>query len=332
MYIDAQIYFLGALLVIILATPIFIYLYYFREPKIDYNAQYETDLPTDDPPAIVNAVCAGDPEMMGVPNLDGFRATILDLIDRNYLFLKNESFDETNYSNCLLIEINPSNDLSTLWGFEVQVLEFLGKYEHNGIISMDLVSEGMKYVDNDGFSNYTYKEWRNEFESNICAYKDWKNEVKRTLLEGDNFKDAFYSEGNKPLKIFGCVGTITALIILFYSFHSKLFSETFNLCAMILLLESVIVFFIPERITGQWTHYGLEYYERWMNFKRYIEDFSLIKEYSPESVEIWDKYLVYATALGAAKGVRKAMELSLPEIELHESDMYLYHYHENQKS
>lgn len=99
---------------------------------------------------------------------------------------------------------------------------------------------------------------------------------------------------------------------------------------MILLLESTILFFIPERFTIQWTPYGLEYYERWMNFKRYIEDFSLIKECTPESVEIWDKYLVYATALGAAKGVRKAMELSLPEIELHESDMYLYHYHENQ--
>ena len=166
MYIDPQIYFLVALLVIILATPIFIYLYYFREPKIDYNARYETDLPTDDPPAIVNAVCTGDPEVMGVPDLDGFRATILDLIDRNYLFLKNECV-ETNYLKCLKLEINPANDISTLWKFEVEVLEFLKKYEYNGIISMDLISESMNHADTGGCTQCTYKEWQDKFENNI---------------------------------------------------------------------------------------------------------------------------------------------------------------------
>lgn len=101
---------------------------------------------------------------------------------------------------------------------------------------------------------------------------------------------------------------------------------------MVLLLESMIVLFIPERITDQWTPYGLKYCERWMNFKKYIEDFSLMKEYPPESVKIWDKYMVYGTALGAAKGVKKGMELLLPESKLWESDMYMYHYHENKKS
>ncbi len=56
--------------------PIFIYLYYFREPKIRYNAQYETDLPTDDPSAI-NGVYAGD--VMEFPNLNGFRALYIVL-------------------------------------------------------------------------------------------------------------------------------------------------------------------------------------------------------------------------------------------------------------
>lgn len=187
---DAQIYIL-VLLVIIVAIPIFIYLYYRREPKIDYSAIYGRDLPTDDPPAIVNAVCTGDPEVMGVPSLDGFRAMILDLIDRNYLFLKNRSDDGTNYSKCLLLEINPNKDISTLWKFEVQVLDFLKKYEYGGVISMDLVSEGMNHVDTGGCSQCTYKEWREKFDSNIYAYIDWKNEVKRTLLEDGNLRRHF---------------------------------------------------------------------------------------------------------------------------------------------
>jgi uncharacterized membrane protein len=37
--------------------------------------------------------------------------------------------------------------------------------------------------------------------------------------------------------------------------------------------------------------------------RKYIKDFSLIKEYPPESVKVWNKYLVYATALGIADEV-----------------------------
>ena len=54
MFIDTELYFIGVLMVLISSIPLFIYLIYGREPKIDYNAKYETDLPTDDPPAIVN--------------------------------------------------------------------------------------------------------------------------------------------------------------------------------------------------------------------------------------------------------------------------------------
>ncbi len=56
-------------------------------------------------------------------------------------------------------------------------------------------------------------------------------------------------------------------------------------------------------------------------------DFSLIKEYPPESIAIWNKYLVYATALGIADKVRKSMEMTLPTDELARSDIYLFHYY-----
>ncbi len=53
----------------------------------------------------------------------------------------------------------------------------------------------------------------------------------------------------------------------------------FIFLALILWFESTVLYLIPERATEKWTSYGWEYYESWMNFKRYIEDFSLIKEY-----------------------------------------------------
>jgi len=329
MNIETQIYLVWFLLLLILAMPIFIYFYYIRKPKIDYNAIYEQDLPTDDPPAIVNAVCAGDMELMGVPNLNGFRATILDLIDRKYIFLKNESF-KSNSKN-LSLKINPKNDISKLWEFEKQVLEFLKEHEYHGVISMNLISDCLDYIDNNLLSS-SYDEWHNKFENNLDEYKNWKIEVEETLVDGKNFNNAFISKRHKYLKILGIFGTIIAWGFIFYHASFMIFSGTVLLLALILWLESIIIFLIPGRINYRWTPYGLEYFERWMNFKKYIEDFSLIKEYPPESVKIWDKYLVYATALGATEGVRKAMKLSLPDDILRESDIYLYHSHKNQKS
>ncbi|HML05213.1 MAG TPA: DUF2207 domain-containing protein, partial [Methanobacterium sp.] len=304
MNIDTQIYLIWFLLLLILAIPIFIYFYYIRKPKIDYDAEYETDLPTDDPPAIVNAVCAGDREIIGVPNIDGFRATILDLIDRKYIFLKSES-SEGHLKN-LSLKINHDKDISDLWEFEKQVLDFLKKHEYHGVISMNLISYCLDYLDNNGLS-ISYDEWHNEFENNLDEYKNWKMEVEETLVDGKNFNDAFISKRHKYLKIFGVFGTIIAWGFIFYHAFFTLFSQTIILLALILWLESIIIFLIPGRINYRWTPYGLEYYKKWMNFKRYIEDFSLIKEDPPESVKIWDQYLVYATALGVGDGVRKAM-------------------------
>ena len=81
---------------------------------------------------------------------------------------------------------------------------------------------------------------------------------------------------------------------------------------------------LPEKVAGHWTVEGREYNAKWMNFKRYIKDFSLINEYPPESIEIWNKYLVYATAFGIADNVKKSMEKKIPEKDLLRSEVYKF--------
>lgn len=254
------------------------------------------DLPTDDPPAIVNAVCAGDPKRIGVPNLNGFRATILDLIDRNYLLLDEAPYDDYDTSGSLFVRINPDYDPDTLWDFEETVMNFLKEYERDGIISMDLITESLGYVNSSRFFKYTYK--------------NWKEEVKKAITDG-NFKEAFHSEGDKYLKAFGLLGI--GSVIVFFRVAPSAFSGILILCMLVLGAVSVISLVLPQTIAGQWTSYGREYYEKWHSFKRYIKDYSLIKEYPPESVNVWNKYLVYATALGVADGVRQAMGLYFPQ-------------------
>ena len=43
--------------------------------KIDYKAEYEHEMPSDDPPALVNAICK--PKIskdVGEPDMDGFKS------------------------------------------------------------------------------------------------------------------------------------------------------------------------------------------------------------------------------------------------------------------
>jgi uncharacterized membrane protein len=57
--------------------------------------------------------------------------------------------------------------------------------------------------------------------------------------------------------------------------------------------------------------------KRWMVFKRFISDFSAMKDAPPTPLHIWDMYLVYAIALGVAnrllENIKKiALEKDLP--------------------
>jgi len=293
-------------------VPLF-YLFYGRKPKIDYNAEYETDLPTDDPPAIVNAICGpGISKKIGEPDVNGFKATIMDLIDRNYLLLSNKTPEgEYNSPGSLFLEINHDYDPDTLWDFETEVLNFLKEYEQNGIISMDLVSESLNYYDNAKFFKSTYI--------------NWKKEVEKAVKDG-NFKKAFYPKGDEYLKVFGLLALIVAPAAFFSALGDPIpMAHYVQILSIILGIMAIISIILPQKVAGQWTSYGREYYVRWHSFKKYIEDFSLIKEDPPESVNVWNKYLVYATALGAAEGVGKAMKLSIPDDLLDENDIYSFY-------
>lgn len=70
---------LGLLSLLSPISAIVVYLKYGREPKVNYNGIYERELPSDDPPAVVNAMLNNK---IGNPDMHGFEATILNLIDK----------------------------------------------------------------------------------------------------------------------------------------------------------------------------------------------------------------------------------------------------------
>ncbi|NYB52966.1 MAG: DUF2207 domain-containing protein [Methanobacteriaceae archaeon] len=316
-FYSALYYILGTLLLLAVLIPFIIYFLYGREPKIDYRAEYERDIPTDDPPALVNAICGpGFSKKIGEPDMDGFKATIMDLIHRKYILIDKKPSTKEGHglSNSTYLKINRKKDQKSLQKFEMNVIRFLGRYEEQGVISLERIS-----------SDLSNKESAKSFKN---TYDAWKDHLKRQFLTDDQMEKFFNKKGDNYLKIFGGAGIVVALLVLFYGTSSPLPAARFTqIAAIVLGVSSVISLILPQKIGGQWTTYGEEYNAKWHNFKKYIKDFSLIKEYPPESVTIWNKFLVYATALGAADAVKKAMELHLPQEQLKTSDTYLFHYY-----
>ncbi|MCD6545998.1 MAG: DUF2207 domain-containing protein, partial [Thermotogae bacterium] len=78
-------------------------------------------------------------------------------------------------------------------------------------------------------------------------------------------------------------------------------------------ISGSIILVLPRDVFGKWSKIGREYYLKWKNFEKFLTDFSLLSEHPPESLIIWEDYLVYATALGIADKVEKNLQKLIPK-------------------
>jgi len=73
----------------------------------------------------------------------------------------------------------------------------------------------------------------------------------------------------------------------------------------LMLVFVATLFLINSRIFGRFTKEGRIINLKWNGFKKYITDFSDIKNHPPKHVILWEEYLVYATSFGIARTVLK---------------------------
>ena len=55
------------------------------------------------------------------------------------------------------------------------------------------------------------------------------------------------------------------------------------------------------KLFDKWTAYGVECRERWRKFGEHLQDSTIIDEYSPKYMKIWDDLWVYSVALEVNK-------------------------------
>ena len=315
----------------VLIFPFLIHRIYGREPKIDYTGIYErelqSELPSDSKPAVVNAIIKGK---MGVPTMDGFTATFMDLANRGYICLRNLKPEEIGSTRVprseprdFIIELDnriyshAKGSLSELEDFEKDILYLLKDHASERKVS--------------------WRQLKKELESGTDFYQfitAWNQKVK-VYTQIHRF---FQSTGNICMDWFS-KGILTAAIVYYIVISSYFPSGEFPLASKVNSLTILIgVFgFIMTKSSaiflttfGRWTPEGSIYRKRWDHFKEYLTDVSVLKERSPESITAWDSYLVYAVALGVAKQVFQNMSMVVPFDQVKESHFRPVSYNYNQ--
>ena len=298
---------LGLLSLLSPIVAVFTYLRYGREPKVDYEGIYEREPPTDDPPEVVNAMYAsGD---IGTPNMDGFEATILNLIDKKVLSIHTVTDSETE-TNDLYIEF--TDDTGTLKSNEKQVYDILHRFSDGNTLNLSTL--------NTTLSSESNAEWF------MDQYHDWQKGVENHLTSRIN--EEFNDTGTTIASILGVGGLAAGILIGVLGLWSELKSGTYAMVGGIFLVAfSLFIMRFDDDKFGQWTPEGRVRYLKWKNFKKFLKDNSLIKEHPPESIVVWRKYLIYGTALGVADKVYKSMKLQMPNYTDYDDGLFMYHYY-----
>jgi len=289
------------LLLIFLFLFFLIFLLLGRETPVEYQRFYEQEPPYADSPDFVNAVVRHLASRVGE---EGVAAALLDLYHREYI-----DFAEGKDGSIILKEGRSLKDLPPS---QEKLLELLQKFAAGGVFRFDALKERLEGSVADARS------------FNV-AFNAYENAIFRELRK----RRYLQSTGNILAKVLAFLMMLFSTVVV----ESTLRPVTAHLLPFLTLLSGIFFFgggavlAARKDVFGRWSREGRIYYLRWQSFARFLSDYSLLAERPPQSVVVWEKYLIYATALGIAREVMKNLEKLVPREVFERESPHPYFYH-----
>jgi len=277
-----------AIYIIFIFLIVLIYLLLGREHKISYQSLYERELPYKDPPDIVNSIVKN---LTGKVDQDGMASVIMDLYKKNYI-----DFTHDKEKKTILIKKNLArNDLSNS---EEKFFDLLLKFSKNGIFDFEALKK--------------------DFKKSVTKARRFTSQLRRyesTVAKEVKKRRYLSNTGNYLAKTLSIVLMVLAIFLKDFipRFPYNDVYDFYFMMSLIYWISGSIILVLPRDVFGKWSKIGREYYLKWKNFEKFLTDFSLLSEHPPESLIIWEDYLVYATALGIADKVEKNLQKLIPK-------------------
>lgn len=163
---------------------------------------------------------------------------------------------------------------------------------------------------------------------------DKLNDKMEKIIEAEetkngNYNDKNYDKSNTYGGFTAAYAILGFMVIGLIAFFVEMRTENFIWVAVALMttlfINAIILGIMSYRV-NVFSQKGVDEKEKWKAFKKYMEEFSLLKEKEVPSLVLWEKYLVFATAFGISEKVLKQLKVVYPEITDMNSAMYNYSY------
>ena len=265
---------------------------YGREPALAH-IEYEREPPRDVPPAVVPSILT---QRAANPNevVKGFSATVLEAARLGYVRI-----EETEKAGLLgLVRSTERRYVLTPEGRAVLTGEASPSLGRKGRVLEPFEKQALRLLildagDGESVTETELRKWAEKTEGSktrmLRFVESWGKQMRR-WFERTYFRlDDPASEKARHrflivLLIVGGIGTVLLLPL-----------SLFTLTPL-----SVILAIIGATSLSRRSPEAAREVQRWDAFKRFMTDFSAMREAGPELLPLWERYLVYAVSLGVA--------------------------------
>ena len=329
----AKVNFALALLLPLGLFALWLYLFfkYGKEHPPMIDVVYTRDIPEDLPPAVVGYLM----RFKSITPYD-FTATIMNLIRKGYISIQTHKeekgfifkrevpvtyLSETgkNPDELLPHERIVYNFLFTSLTYE-GVLSFFKPGKMHNLASKTFKDKqgtmpGIAGVQGVTVSTDDIKEF---IKKNAQEFKTIYDAFKGVVKDEGDEKNYFEKKSEGFMILFIVIGFV-------FGFAGFFFLSILRLPYLIPFYFVVSALFIILAFPLQRrTQIGADAYALWNGLKKFLRDFSNLKEAIPTSIAIWEQYLVYAVTFGISEQVMKEMKVVLPQIP--EDDLKASHF------
>jgi uncharacterized membrane protein len=233
--------------------------------------------PPDDPPAYI-AMLRGWGEVPATV----LSATLVDLAQRGYLTIEELRQDRRILADKVDWKYTRTQKIEPVRSFEALVLEQLFA----------------------GGATTTQSEFTSWCRSNRTSALRWWQDVQSSAKTA--FRAQEYIEGGKgPVY---AANIACALVVVAIGIGALASGSPLGLVALVSGAVQLVAT-VPLR---RRTHAGAQRLAEWAAVERFLRDFSQLEKAPIESLVIWERYLVYAVALGVTATVARALAAHIP--------------------
>ena len=259
-------------LVLLIGSIIFVYIKYDKEYNSSFKEKYTRNFLEGYPIPTLEYL------MNKNVTQNSFNASILNLIYKKKINVEKIEESKDDYLLTLI-------DATGLTDSEIKVITMLFVNEERSIKLSDIKK----------YAKETNKKGENSFLNN---FNFW---IKESTRDSEYYE--FYEETKIPVILISVLGALGLVLMILQGIFEVMLGTI--LVEAIILIIALIYFLVVKKRTKK----GIEDFAKLKAFKRFLKDFGKFDDKDLPEVKLWDKYLVYATALGLSKKVSASMKI-----------------------